>query len=118
MDRYLLVLNVGTSLHSMTARQRRAGLLALTEKVPASLFPFFPVPPPKDFWLRVKGCSSRLLQLASQQAVLEVLFPAHTCTHTLAITVDYIGYPYPAQSTTYTDANTKKKPKPFLKYRN
>lgn len=83
MDRYLLVLNVGTSLHSMTARQRHAEVLALTEEVPASLFPFFPVPPAKDFWLCVKGCSFKAAATRLPTSSLGSFVPgAHMHAHT------------------------------------
>lgn len=46
MDRHVLVQNVGTLLDSVTARQRHMEVLALTEKVPASLFPLHLAPRP------------------------------------------------------------------------
>lgn len=104
MDRYVLVQNVGTLLDSVTARQHHMEVLALMKKVPASLFPLLPAPPPQKTSCFVsRDVPSGLLQLFSQQQVLKVLFPAHTCTHTLAITVDYRS-PLSCPEYYYTDA--------------
>lgn len=66
--------------------------------------PSFPGPTStKDLLLRVKGCSFKSATTLSQQQVLKVLFPAHTCTHTLAITVDY-RWPLSCPEYYYTDA--------------
>lgn len=104
MDRYVLVQNVGTLIDSIMARQHRMEVLALREKVPASLFPLLPAPMPRETsHLMSRHVPSSLLQLFSQQQVLKVLFPAHTCTHTLAITVDYRS-PLSCPEYYYTDA--------------
>lgn len=89
MDRYVLVQKVGTLLDSITAGQCRMEILVLIENIPASLFPLPLAPPPQKTSCFVsRDAPSSRLQLFSQQ-VLKVLFPAHTRTHTLAITVDY-----------------------------
>lgn len=104
MDRYVLVQNVGTLLDSITARQHHMEVLALTEEVPASLFPLLPgplpsPPPLKDLSLYVKGCSfksattlfhNRSEKFCSQRT--------HARTHWLSLWIT--GHPYPAQSTT------------------
>lgn len=108
MDRYVLVQKVSTLLDSVTAGQCRMEILVLIEKVLASLFPLPLAPPPqKASCFMSRDAPSSRLQLFSQQ-VLKVLFPAHTCTHTLAITVDYrLPLSCPEY---YTDA---KKPQTF-----
>lgn len=79
-------------------------VLAFMEKEWASLFPLPPAPPPQKTSCFVsRDVPSSLLQLFSQQQVLKVLFPAHTCTHTLAITVDYRP-PLSCPEYYYTDA--------------
>lgn len=104
MDRYVLVQKVGTLSDSVTAGQCCMGVLALMEKVPASLFPLPLAPPPQKASCFVsRDVPSSLLQLFSQQQVLKVLFPAHTCTHTLAITVDFRS-PLSCPEYYYTDA--------------
>lgn len=68
MDRYVLVQNVGTLLDSVTAGQCHMEVLALMEKVPASLFPLPPAPPPQKTSRFVsRDIPSSLLQLFSQQ---------------------------------------------------
>lgn len=104
MDRYVLVQKVGPLSDSVTAGQCCMEVLALMEKVPAYLFPLPPAPSPQKASCFVSGdVPSSLLQLFSQQQVLKVLFPAHTCTHTLAITVDYRS-PLSCPEYYYTDA--------------
>lgn len=66
--------------------------------------PSFPGPTPQKASCFVsRDVPSSLVQLFSQQQVLKVLFPAHTCTHTLAITVDYRS-PLSCPEYYYTDA--------------
>lgn len=82
MDRYVLVQNVSTLLDSIMARQHHMEVLALKEKVPASLFTWPPLPQ-RTSKLCVKGCSFKSVTTLFTTTGHKSFVPsAHMHTHT------------------------------------